>query len=139
MKSHTRTIQSSWYRLHPWVFVCTTNYKVFCATCLNARDQGLLGMNQKWSSFVSDGFSNWKNALTKFHEHEASNLHKESAMKLAAKKCVGIDAQLSSKLRSQQAHHRTMLMRLLESIQFLVRQGLALRGCKEDLADLGGN
>ena len=30
-------------------------------------------------------------------------------------------------------------MRLLESIQFLVRQGLPLRGHKEGLADLGGN
>jgi len=96
-------------------------------------------MNQKWTSFVSGGFSNWKNALAKFREHEGSNSHKESAMKLAAKKCVGIDAQLSSQLRNQQAHHRTMLMRLLESIQFLVRQGLPLRGHKEDLADLEGN
>ena len=139
MKSHTWTIQSSWYKLHPWISVCTTNYKVFCATCLNARDQGLLSMNQKWTSFVSGGFSNWKNALAKFREHEGSNSHKESAMKLAAKKCVGIDAQLSSQLRNQQAHHRTMLMRLLESIQFLVRQGLPLRGHKEGLADLGGN
>jgi len=141
MKSHTRTIQSSWYKLHPWISVCTTNYKVFCATCFNGRDQGLrtISMNQKWTSFVSGGFSNWKNALAKFREHEGSNSHKESAMKLAAKKCVGIDAQLSSQLRNQQAHHRTMLMRLLESIQFLVRQGLPLRGHKEDLADLEGN
>jgi len=84
-------------------------------------------------------FSNWKNALAKFREHEGSNSHKESAMKLAAKKCVGIDAQLSSQLRNEQAHHRTMLMRLLESIQFLVHQGLPLRGHKEDLADLEGN
>ena len=140
IKSHTRTIQSSWYKLHPWISVCSTNYKVFCATCLNARDQGLLSINQKWTSpFVSGGFSNWKNALAKFREHEGSSSHKESNMKLAAKKCVGIDAQLSSQLRSQQAHHRTMLMRLLESIQFLVRQGLPLRGHKEGLAELGGN
>ena len=91
------------------------------------------------TTFVSGGFSNWKNALKKFREHESSNLHKESAMKLAARRGVGIDAQLSSQLRSQQAHHRTMLMRLLESIQFLARQGLPLRGHKEDVADLRGN
>ena len=30
-------------------------------------------------------------------------------------------------------------MRLLESIQFLARQGLPLRGHKEDVADLRGN
>ena len=78
----------------------------------------------------------WQNFVSM---HEGSNLHKESNTKLAAKKCVGIDAQLSSQFRNQQAHHRTMLMRLLESIQFLVRQGLPLHGHKEGLADLGGN
>lgn len=141
MKSHARTIQPSWYKHHAWISVCTSNYKVFCTICLNARDQGLLSisMNQRSTTFVSGGFSNWKNALTKFREHESSNTQKESAMKLAARRGVGIDAQLSSQLRNQQAHHRTMLMRLLESIQFLVRQGLPLRGHKEDVADLGGN
>ena len=141
MKSHTRTIQTSWYKHHPWISVCTTSYKVFCVICLNARDQGLLSIStsQRLTTFVSGGFSNWKNALKKFREHESSNLHKESAMKLAARRGVGIDAQLSSQLRSQQAHHRTMLMRLLESIQFLARQGLPLRGHKEDVADLRGN
>ena len=58
-----------------------------------------------------------ENALAKFREHESSNSHKESIMKLAAKGCDGIDTQL----RNQQVHHRNMLMRLLESIQFLVR------------------
>ena len=97
MKSHARTIQPSWYKHHPWISVCTSNYKVFCKICLNAKDQGLLSIstNQRSTTFVSGGFSNWKNALTKFREHESSNTHKESAMKLAARRGVGIDAQLS--------------------------------------------
>ena len=90
------------------------------------------------NNFVSGGFSSWKNSLAKFHEHEASNLLKESALKLAAKRGIGIDAQLSIQLRNQQQHHRIML-RLLESVQYLVRQGLPSHGHKEKVADLEGN
>ena len=137
-KSHSRTIQAAWYKVHPWISVCTTRYKVFCATCLNALDQCLLSKTNK-SPFVGKGFCNWKNALAKFCEHEASSFHKEAVLKLAARQGVGIDAQLSVQLCNEQKHHRAMLMKLFEAIKYLGRQGLALRGHNEDTVDVGGN
>ena len=41
-KSHWRTIQSGWYKAHPWISVYTSKYRVYCATCQAANDQGLL-------------------------------------------------------------------------------------------------
>ena len=44
-KSHSRTIQSGWYKAHPWISVCTSEYKVYRATCRAANEQGFLPQN----------------------------------------------------------------------------------------------
>ena len=70
-RSYSRSIQSSWYKKHPWITVCTTSYKVFCHSCCFARKNGLLTFSKrKLTCFLEDGFCNWKKALEKFLEHE---------------------------------------------------------------------
>ena len=52
------SIQTSWYKHHPWISVCTTSYKVFCVICLNARDEIaylVLSTSQRLTTFVSGG------------------------------------------------------------------------------------
>lgn len=139
-KSHSRTIQSAWYSAYPWISVCTAQYKVYCATCRAANHQGLLNPKPMKSPFVYSGFTNWKKALEKFREHENSSIHKDATQKLAAKnRGIGIDALLSTQLRKDQEHHRSMLMKLLHAIQFLSRQGLPLRGHREHVETCNGN
>lgn len=107
-------------KLFPWISVCTSKYRVYCATCQAANDQGLLNPKPAKSAFIHDGFTNWKKVLEKFREHEGSKMHKEATQKLAEKtKGVGIDAQLNAQLRDDQKHHSSMFMKLLHAIQFL--------------------
>ena len=107
-KAHSKTIQNTWYKTHLWISVCTSHYKVYCATCRAADEQKLLTPSELAKSpFIHHGFNNWKKALDKFREHESSNMHKLATEKLAAKvKGVGIDAQLDAQLRNDQEHHR---------------------------------
>ena len=109
--------------------MCTSQCKVYCATCRAADEQKLLTPSElAMSPFIHHGFNNWKKALDKFREHESSNMHKLATEKLAAKvKGVGIDAQLDAQLRNDQEHHRKILMKLLQAIQYLSHQGLPLR------------
>ena len=99
-KKHSRVIQTSWYRSHPWITVCTSRFKIFCVSCRSANDQGLLTFSKRSNlAFVQDGFSNWKKALQKFKEHEASTMHREATLKLASKSSgVRVDAQLCAQL-----------------------------------------
>ncbi|XP_065900823.1 zinc finger MYM-type protein 1-like [Dysidea avara] len=139
-KSHSRTIQSSWYEAHPWITVCTSEYKVYCATCRAANEQCLLNSIHAKSTFIRQGFNNWKKALEKFREHECSNMHREAVEKLTAKaKGVRIDALCDTQLRKDQEYHRKMFMKLLQAIQYLSRQGLPLRGHREDAESFSGN
>ena len=120
--------------------MCTSEYKVYCATCRAAIEQSLLNSKPTKSNFIHHGFNNWKKALEKFREHECSSMHKEATEKLATKaRGVGIDAQLNAQLRNDREHHRNMLMKLLQAIQYLSRQGLPLRAHSEDTESFSGN
>ena len=90
--------------------------------------------------FNEDGFSNWKNALAKLDEHEKSEMHREAAVKLAAKaSSTHVGAQLNAQHLLDQKHHQRMLAKLLSSIRFLARQGLPLHGHHEDVNSLDDN
>ena len=82
-----------------------------------------------------------KKALERFREHEASVMHKEAVLKIAAIKSAwsGIGAQLSAQLKCDQKHHQNMLMKLLSCIKYLVRHRLPFRGHNEDSELFEGN
>ena len=66
-------------------------------------------------------------------------MHKEAVMKLQmVSSGIRIDAQLSTQLESEQISHRRMLMKLLSCVRYLARQGLPLRGHREDSQSLKG-
>lgn len=92
-------------------------------------------------AFVENGFSNLKKARERFRDHESSSMHSEAMLKLGAAKSSlgGVDTLLSKQLEIEQKQHRSMFLKLLSSINFLARQGLALRGHHEDNESFDGN
>ena len=121
----------------PWITVCSS----FCASCLSARKQGLLTFSKRQtSSFLDTGFKSWNKAIERFNEHERSEMHKEATLKLAMKNSSSdIGVQLLTQCEDRRRFHREMLMKLLSSIRYLSRQGLALRGHNESADTLDGN
>ena len=134
-------IQQSWYKRYPWITVCSSKYRIFCASCLSARKQGLIRFfRRQSSSFVDTGFKGWNKAIQRFNEHEKSQMHKEATLKLAMKhSSTDISRQLHAQCEESKRFHKEMLMKLLSSIRYLSRQGLALRGHSESVDTLDGN
>ena len=64
-----------------------------------------------------------------FTKHQASGSHKEAIEPTASQRCGEL---LSVQHRQEKAENRAMLLRILENICFLARQGLALRGHGDD-------
>ena len=64
-------------------------------------------------------------------QHQKSLCHREAFMKLQAEKQRPLEKLLSDKHKSDQENRRHSLMTLLTSLQFLLRQGLAIRGHTE--------
>ena len=114
----------------------------FCRTCRSAQQQGLLSSSvlSSKSPFITGGFGSWRKALKRFQEHEKSEMHLEAMERLAAKASSShIGVQLNTHYAAEQKFHKIMLLKLLEVIRFLGRQGLPLRGHCEDVESFEGN
>jgi hypothetical protein len=78
------------------------------------------------------GYSNWKNALVEFANHDTSQTHQEAVGKIAAR---GKGTNVAGSLVA--AHHQERLLAgdamfaVITSLHYLCKQGLAFRGYKE--------
>jgi hypothetical protein len=80
-------------------------------------------------TFSASGFNNWKDAARRFDKHEASKAHTEAAMKWCTYVSgINVTSQLNAQVLDQQKKSRSVLLKILSTLQFLTRQGLAVRG-----------
>ena len=84
--------------------------------------------HEKDPAFISRGFRNWKKAGERFLEHETSDCHKDYKKLLdMADDEVDIGEQISDSYANENAKTQQMFLTILQNIQFVARQGLALR------------
>lgn len=131
-----RSFQRQWFGEYKWLTYCETRHKAFCFPCRSASSRGLINVARNSHVFVSQGFRNWKKAKKRFREHEQSCIHREACMKLQLSQQPSVATQLSRQVLTEQKHRREMLMKVLTSLRFLVCQGLAIRGHKEEDSNL---
>ena len=69
-------------------------------------------------TFVSMGFSNWKDAIVKFSKHEGSQCHKDSVLKTVTLPTTSSDVgeMLSSQLARERMHRCKCFLKLLHSM-----------------------
>ena len=70
-------------------------------------------------------------ALKKFANHEASDAHREAVMKWKIIQQPSIDVQFNSQMSTLRASRRQGLLKQLRALQYLLRQGIAIRGHTE--------
>ena len=127
-----RAFQRSWFNKWKWLHYDSNKDLCFCHTCVFALKTGKIKFfgNAKGSTFLSGGFSNWKDATVGFHNHEKSATHKlavEVVLTLSqTHKDIG--EMLSTSHASEKAVNRQCLMKIAQNIRFLARQGLSFRG-----------
>ncbi|KAI8511315.1 zinc finger, MYM-type [Branchiostoma belcheri] len=138
-KNKGRRFKESWFDDHDWLTLCLKKRKVFCATCRYATSHKLIRLashRHSEGAFISTGFKNYKKALEKFGTHESSSVHKLAVMKCSNITKPSIQSQLSSQLAQQQEVHRAGLLKQLSAIKYLLRQGLAIRGHRDEDGNL---
>ena len=87
----------------------------------------------KEEAFLSTGFRNWKKALDSFKEHQKSKCHIAAlTFEITIPQCGNIQEMTIEKVKSNMQENRKCLIKIIETIQFLGRQGFALRGDESD-------
>ena len=136
-KNEYRYLNVQWYKDFKWLHVCKTLNKVFCYYCLMAYKKELIPSSRHYeAAFVTEGFRNWKKAIERFHTHEASDLHREVMFKHHSLQEPTIIEQLSSSANKEKSENREMLLRVLSSLRYLLKQGLSIRGHSSDDGNL---
>ena len=95
-----------------------------------AEQEGKLKATNKDVAFITKGFTNWKDATDCFRRHEQSKCHLESMelMVTLPHSVQDIGEVLSSAHAQGKSMNRKTFIKILQNIQYLVRQGIALRG-----------
>lgn len=93
--------------------------------------------NKSDITFISEGFRQWSKACFKsFPKHEQSVSHKESSTKIAgyneAKQSGSIINKVNTQYNQEVAENREYLKCVLETLLFCARQGIAIRGHREN-------
>ena len=81
-------------------------------------------------AFISNGFTNWKDATVIFAIHVSSKCHKVAVLKMVTlpSSTNNMLECLSTQLKREKLERRQCFLKVLSNIRFLARQGLALRG-----------
>ena len=130
LSNRTLKFQQSWFKKFPWLHYAENIGGVLCFTCVTARQQKADNLARcAEEAFVTNGFSNWKKACEKFSNHEKSQAHKLSLQSLKAQTNKPIMvAQLNKKALEDQRNAWNALLKIITTLKFLARQGLAIRG-----------
>ncbi len=82
------------------------------------------------TAFIDRGYSNWKHACKKFDTHQKSKTHEEAVLKMITLPATtsNVAESLSSQLKLKKMQNRCCFLEVLSSLQYLARQGIAIRG-----------
>lgn len=110
-----------------WLVYSESTGKAFCGSCFffsSRNDETYLS---------TQGFNDWKNAQSRFKQHECSTNHKQSliTMKTRANLSNRIDKKLFSQLEDEISYWKNILRRVVAVIKSLSSRGLPLRGQNE--------
>ena len=96
---------------------------------MTQHKQGNIKLSTKLEmAFIETGFTNWKKEIEKLKDHEDSSCHSEAInVSEIAETNGNLPKMFDSKLTYEKFDNCQSFLEILESIQYLGRQGLPLR------------
>ena len=131
----SRSFQSLWFKDYPWLHYDEISDSAFCYICISQNNKGnLTSARNMEKTFISTGYSNWKKALSRFKEHQTSECHKVAIdyEVVLPKTCGDVIDMTSKSVKKTRAQNRRCFAKIIESLQYLARQGLAIRGDNDE-------
>ena len=132
----THYCQHEWFRLYPFISYSVKMDGIFCLACIMFPVNSSRG--QKASLFISKPYRNWKDARSDLLAHSVLEYHKTSETRLNVfistvnNPSTRIDCTLSDQSAALVEKNRKVLGSIIKSVEFCGRQGIALRGHRED-------
>ena len=101
--------------------------------CFLREKSNLALLSKKDHAFLSTGCLNWNKTLEKLRKRKSSHCHLEASTILVIRGThEGIGEMFSDTLSQKEFENRQILLKILENVRFLCRQGLPLRRNKKE-------
>lgn len=127
-----RSCQSLWFQTFSWLDYNERDDSVTCFTCKRQKDK-LISERNKEETFFTTGCKNWKKALDIFSSHEKSKCHLAALTnEVTVPLCGNVSEMMDKAVKDNMMEDRRCFLKVLETLQFLGRQGIALRGDESD-------
>ena len=98
----------------------------FCHVCLRTEfEKKFHASTKRDAAFITKDFTYWKDATSSFCNHQISGCHKEAiaVIEVLSHQSRDVGELLNAHQQNQKAENREMILRILENVRFLVRQG----------------
>jgi len=103
------SFQAKWFSKWPWLHYNEDNDGIYCFRCIRAYSENkLLGVSNLEKTYISTGFTNCKEATSRFASHEGSRCHKDALLKMVALPATtrDIGESLSKQHSKEKLEHR---------------------------------
>ena len=132
----SRSCQSVWFRNFPWLHYVASGDYLLCHVFRQNAKLYLESSRNKEDSFLKSGFSNWKHALEYLKQHENSKCHRTALTnEYVVPKCGDALAMVHEKAKTVMERNRRCFLKILQSIRYLGRQGIAFQGDTDEASN----
>ena len=121
--------QASWFKKFSWLHY-SKKKKRLSFLCICIRHKGKLTAEHNMEeAYITKGLSNWKKTLEAFVDYQQSKAHRAAiTYESAVPQCGDVLEMTVNDLNNKRHAERKYLIKVMECIRFLARQGLAFRG-----------
>ena len=116
-----RSFQAQWFKRWSWLHYDEDRDVVFCFTCVKAYlEKKLHSTSSLEATYISKGYSNWKDAVIRFTSHQASTCHRDAVLKTITLPATTRDVgeSLSVQHAQQKLERRQCFLKLLSNVRF---------------------
>ena len=136
----TRSLLLKWFDRYDWLayFGKSGEEGVFCAPCVLFPTQHRQG-SSRGDYFITKVHRDWKHTCGEAADHEALQYHRDAVAKMTAfmatdaEPATRVDLMQSLAASERISANRAILRSVLSCLDFAARQGLALRGHRDEV------
>ena len=123
-----RSCRFSWFKNFFCLHYSKEKELVFCIFCIQHKGE-LTAEHNMEEAYIIQGFNYWKKALEAFVDHQQSKVHRAAiTYESVVPQCGDVLEMIVNGLNNKCLVDRKYLIKVMECIHFLARQGLAFRG-----------
>jgi hypothetical protein len=129
-----RYCSHNWFQQFEFLAYSKKHDGVYCLSCVLFPDDA----HRRPAKLITEPYQNWKDAIADLKSHSANEYHKNSHAKLKGFMGTYLNPEQNMAVRVRREneervkHNRVILHSIIECLEFCGRQGIALRGHRDD-------